>query len=350
MSSIRILPPQLVNQIAAGEVIERPASVVKELVENSLDAGAGSLRIEVEQGGAKLIRVSDDGAGIARADLAAGAVSARDQQDRLRADLDAVATLGFRGEALPSIASVSRFALSSRRTGRRPWLAAAGGRQRAFDAPCPAPMAVGTSVEVRDLFYNVPARRKFLRTDKTELGHVDQLLTRFALAHAAVSLRLSTTVAGRSISPAADEPLSARRLGRLLGEQFLAHALPVDERAVGCGCTGWWRARPLPAARATCSSSTSTAAWCGTRWSPTRCARPTGTCCTTAGTRPSCCSGAAAAAGGRQCAPGQARGAVSASPGRCTTSSSAPCIGGWPRASDLAWARPVRSGAAPDRR
>ncbi len=233
MSSIRILPPQLINQIAAGEVIERPASVVKELVENSLDAGAGSLRIDLEQGGAKLIRVTDDGAGIDRDDLSLALSRHATSKIGCSSDLEAVSTLGFRGEALPSIASVSRFSISSRRSDdSHGWRLQGDGSER-HDDPCPAPMAIGTSVEVRDLFYNVPARRKFLRTDKTELGHVDQLLTRFALAHAEVSVRLSHNGRVSLDLAQADSPLAPERLRRLLGEQFLAHALPVDEGAVG---------------------------------------------------------------------------------------------------------------------
>jgi DNA mismatch repair protein MutL len=238
MASIRVLPPQLVNQIAAGEVIERPASVVKELLENSLDAGATDLRIEVEQGGAKLIRVTDNGGGLGADELPLAVSRHATSKIASAADLDAVATLGFRGEALPSIASVSRFAVSSRRTGdEHGWRLEADGSDR-FEDPRPAPMAVGTCIEVRDLFYNVPARRKFLRTDKTELGHIDQLLTRFALARHDLSLRLTHNGRGSLELAAADEPLAHARLSRLLGEEFLAHALPVDDSAVELRLSG----------------------------------------------------------------------------------------------------------------
>jgi DNA mismatch repair protein MutL len=233
MAPIRPLPPQLVNQIAAGEVIERPASVVKELLENSLDAGARRLRVDLEQGGVKLIRVTDDGSGMGPEDLPLAVSRHATSKIATLADLDAVATLGFRGEALPSIASVSRFAITSRRAGDgHGWRLACDGSE-GREATQPAPHDVGTSVEVRDLFYNVPARRKFLRTEKTELGHIDQLLTRFALAHADLSVRLSHNGRVSLELPAAHAPLAPDRLRRLLGEAFLGHALSVDEAAVG---------------------------------------------------------------------------------------------------------------------
>ena len=233
MSPIRALPPQLINQIAAGEVIERPASVVKELVENSLDAGARALRVDLGQGGVKLIRVTDDGDGLGPEDLPLAVSRHATSKIASLEDLDAVATLGFRGEALPSIASVSRFAITSRRRGDdHGWRLTCDGSDR-HDPVRPAPHDVGTSVEVRDLFYNVPARRKFLRAEKTELGHIDQLLTRFALAHGDLHLRLTHNGRVSLELPAADAPLAPERLHRLLGESFLSHALALDEGAVG---------------------------------------------------------------------------------------------------------------------
>ncbi|WP_058557069.1 DNA mismatch repair endonuclease MutL [Thiohalocapsa sp. ML1] len=232
-SPIRPLPPQLVNQIAAGEVIERPASVVKELLENSLDAGARNLRVDLEQGGTKLIRVTDDGAGIGAEDLPLAVSRHATSKIATLADLDAVATLGFRGEALPSIASVSRFSISSRRAEEaHGWRLSCDGSD-SVAAPEPAAQPVGTTVEVRDLFYNVPARRKFLRTDKTELGHIDQLLTRFALVRSDLALTLTHNGRASLELPAASQPLDPERLRRLLGEDFLHHVLALEESAVG---------------------------------------------------------------------------------------------------------------------
>jgi len=197
---IRVLSDHLVNQIAAGEVVERPASVVKELIENSLDAGCARLEIDVEQGGIKRLRVRDDGRGIPRDQLALAL--ARHATSKLfeLADLEAVGTLGFRGEALPSIASVSRLTLTSRvrpdsddaasdRAGDSAWEVAVAIDGR-LEGPRPAAHPPGTSVEVRDLFFNTPARRKFLRTEKTEFDHVEQVVRRLALARPDVALEL----------------------------------------------------------------------------------------------------------------------------------------------------------------
>jgi len=187
---IRELPPQLVNQIAAGEVIERPASVLKELIENSLDAGARQIQIDVEGGGLKCCRVRDDGAGIAAAELPLAL--ARHATSKLSSldELERIATLGFRGEALPSIAAVSRLSLTSRPAGvDAGWrIDVEGGRH---DEGRPAAHPPGTTVEVRDLFYNTPARRKFMRTEKTEFGHLDRVARRVALSRFDVSFRLT---------------------------------------------------------------------------------------------------------------------------------------------------------------
>src|SRR5262245_57364872 len=170
---IRVLPEQLVHQIAAGEVVERPASVIKELVENSLDAGARSIEIEIEAGGVSLCRVRDDGAGIAADELAlALARHATSKISRVE-DLESVRTLGFRGEALPSIASVSRMSLISRARSA-PVATTVTAVNGELTAPAPSPHPHGTTVEVRDLFFNVPARRKFLRSERTELGQIER--------------------------------------------------------------------------------------------------------------------------------------------------------------------------------
>jgi len=224
---IRQLPDILINQIAAGEVVERPASVVKELVENALDAGARRVEIDLEEGGIRLIRIRDDGAGIPPEELPLAVARHATSKIASLDDLEAVATLGFRGEALPSIASVSRFSLSSRRNGGEHGasLQVEGGR---IGSVVPKAHPQGTTVEVRDLFYNVPARRKFLRAERTELGHIEDWLRSLALARPDVELRVSHN--GR---PArryrGDGDLAAPdRLLETLGEEFAKNALRVE--------------------------------------------------------------------------------------------------------------------------
>src|SRR5574340_1482725 len=189
MGRIRVLSDQVANKIAAGEVVERPASVVKELLENSLDAGAADLRIEVDAGGKRLIRVADDGCGMLRDD--ALLAFERHATSKLRdvKDLLSIATLGFRGEALPSIASVSRLLLETRSAEESTGAAVeiAGGKLLRCDE---FPGAAGTTVTVRDLFFNVPARKKFLRSDQTELAHIASLSTHYSLAHPLKSFQL----------------------------------------------------------------------------------------------------------------------------------------------------------------
>ena len=179
---IRQLPNHLVNQIAAGEVVERPASVVKELVENSLDAGASAIAIDILAGGQKLIRVRDDGAGIPRAEMPLALARHATSKISSLEDLESVASLGFRGEALPSIASVSRTRLCSKtKQAEFAWeVYCEGGRE--IEPPSPTAQVLGTVVEVNDLFFNTPARRKFLKTESTELRHLDQVLKRVAVS------------------------------------------------------------------------------------------------------------------------------------------------------------------------
>ena len=234
---IHILPDQVANQIAAGEVVERPASVVKELVENALDAGARAVRIAVDGGGRQLIRVSDDGRGMGREDALLSLDRHATSKIASLADLESVATLGFRGEALPSIASVARLEIVSRRRGaERAWRMPGEGGE-----PIPAAHPEGTTIEVRDLFYNTPARRKFLRAEKTELQHLETLVRRIALARPEVGFRLSHN--GRVLFQLAptggDAGRVAQRLQDLLGPGFVQHALAVDEGAVGLRLHGW---------------------------------------------------------------------------------------------------------------
>ena len=239
MPNIRLLPDALINQIAAGEVVERPSSVVKELVENSLDAGARRIDIDLEEGGIRLIRIRDDGSGMAPADL--GLAVARHATSKIASldDLEQVATLGFRGEALPSIASVSRFAISSRTAqeshGSR--LEIDGGKAGRI---MPQAHAVGTTIEVRDLFYNVPARRKFLRAERTELGHVEEWLRSLALARPEVELRVSHNgKPGKQYRPGPSDAQAHGRVAEALGEEFVNHCLRIDHAAAGLSLKGW---------------------------------------------------------------------------------------------------------------
>ncbi len=229
--TIRQLPDTLINQIAAGEVIERPASVVKELVENAIDAGARRIDIDLEDGGVRLIRVRDDGGGIAPEELLLAVQRHATSKISSLDDLEAVATLGFRGEALPSIASVSRFSIASRRgdDDHGSALPVEGGRVGDL---APKQQAAGTTVEVRDLFFNVPARRKFLRAERTELGHIEEWLRQLALARPDVELRVSHN--GKPLRRYKGDSgvlFSGERLAETLGEEFLANELQVDHAA-----------------------------------------------------------------------------------------------------------------------
>ena len=237
MSAIRPLSPELVNQIAAGEVIERPASVVKELAENSLDAGARRIDIDIEQGGMRLIRVRDDGAGIAADELPLALAPHATSKIATFDDLTHVASMGFRGEALASIASVSRMSITSRRAGddHATRIDAQGAR-----SPQPAAHPVGTTIQVRDLFHAVPARRKFLRAERTEFGHIDELVRSLALARPGVEFRLIHD--GRPVrvlKPAADESTQLQRAGDVLGEAFAQNCLRIEHAAAGLSLRGW---------------------------------------------------------------------------------------------------------------
>ena len=220
--SIQLLPDLLISQIAAGEVVERPSSVLKELLENALDAGSTAIQIHLEEGGVKLIRITDDGSGIARDELALALTRHATSKIASLEDLERVATLGFRGEALASIAAVSRLTLTSRRTG-----SAHAWRLQADEnaSPEPAALLAGTVVEMRDLYYNTPARRKFLKSEATEFAHCAEAVKRIAMAHPAVAFTLSHN--GRVALHLARSD-AAGRTGAILGEDFLAESRAVD--------------------------------------------------------------------------------------------------------------------------
>ncbi len=237
---IRSLPPQLVNQIAAGEVVERPASVVKELLENSLDAGARRISIEVEQGGVRLIRITDDGAGIAADDLPLAVHSHATSKLSEMADLERVATLGFRGEALASIGSVARVRIRSRTRDAGHACEISGDGGGAWSDPQPAAHPEGTTVEVRDLFFNTPGRRKFLRTERTEFGHLETVVRRIGLSRSDVSLKLLHNGKPVFALPAGrDREALDRRVAELCGGDFLENSLFVEHESAGLSLWGW---------------------------------------------------------------------------------------------------------------
>lgn len=237
---IQVLPPQLANQIAAGEVVERPASVVKELVENSLDAGATRIDIDIDRGGAKLIRIRDNGCGIGKDELVLALARHATSKISCLDDLEAIISLGFRGEALASISSVSRLMLTSR-TATQPeaWQAYAEGRDMAVRVK-PASHPQGSTVEVLDLFYNTPARRKFMRTEKTEFTHIDEVVRRIALARFDVAINLSHNgKLIRQYRAVTDPAHFSRRLVSICTQTFVQHALEVQWQHGDLGIRGW---------------------------------------------------------------------------------------------------------------
>jgi DNA mismatch repair protein MutL len=236
---IQLLSDALISQIAAGEVIERPASVVKELVENALDAGARRIEVELERGGCGMIRIRDDGSGIDASEISLALARHATSKIASLGDLEQVSTLGFRGEALPSIASVARLSLISRcsRAGNA-WVVDA--RDGQISAPAPAAHGFGTSVEVRDLFFNVPARRKFLRAESTEYQHTVRMLERLALSRFDVAFVLSHN--GKNVWSLAPAQSSAERLGRvaqICGEEFAAHVIELQHETEAVRLSGW---------------------------------------------------------------------------------------------------------------
>ena len=238
--AIHLLSPRLANQIAAGEVVERPSSVAKELLENCLDAGAKRIDIDVEQGGVKRLQIRDDGYGIAAEQLPLALARHATSKIAVLEDLEGVASLGFRGEALASISSVSRLTLTSRTAeAEQAWQVEAEGREMESRVQ-PAAHPVGTTVEVCDLFFNTPARRKFLRAEKTEFDHLQDVIKRMALARFDVAFHLRHN--GRSIlalHPATDEATQARRIAAVCGDAFLEQAMPINVERNGLHLWGW---------------------------------------------------------------------------------------------------------------
>ena len=237
---IKILSPQLTNQIAAGEVVERPASVVKELVENSLDAGANKIQIDIENGGANLIRIRDNGCGIPKEELSLALARHATSKISDLDDLEAILSLGFRGEALASISSVSRLTLTSRTEAQtEAWQVYAQGRDMETTIK-PASHPVGTTVEVANLFFNTPARRKFLRTDKTEFAHIDEVIRRIALTkfNTAFTLTHNGKII-RQYRPAETLNQQLKRVGAICGDDFVKNALRIDWKHDDLHLSGW---------------------------------------------------------------------------------------------------------------
>jgi DNA mismatch repair protein MutL len=229
----------LIDQIAAGEVIERPASIVKELVENSLDAGAQSVEIEIEAGGVRLTRVRDDGSGIPADELKLALSRHATSKISTADDLGEIMTLGFRGEALPSIASVSRFEITSRHLEAERAASVTVDSGMVSD-PAPAAHPPGTTIEVRELFYNLPARRKFLRSEVTEQGHIVRLVERLALSRSDVGFRLRSGSRTLLDAPALREGgHAADRIGRIVGREFVERSLELEHSAGPVRITGW---------------------------------------------------------------------------------------------------------------
>ena len=240
MARIHRLSAFVANQIAAGEVVERPASIVKELVENSLDAGARSVRVAIEQGGVKRIVVQDDGHGMSAEDLPLAVSRFATSKITDAQDLERVATMGFRGEALASIASVARLAITaSTGSDAGATLVVAGGEEVRHG---PAPHPPGTTVEVSDLFYNTPVRRKFLKSDRTEAGHVSDVVRRLALAHPGVAFELKH--GARVIERLPGTPNAGARVAKVMGDEFLAQAVPVEASGAGDARLHGWVGLP----------------------------------------------------------------------------------------------------------
>ncbi|MBM4208328.1 MAG: DNA mismatch repair endonuclease MutL [Gammaproteobacteria bacterium] len=237
---VRVLPVQLINQIAAGEVVERPASVVKELVENCFDAGASQINIDIEQGGSRRIRIRDNGCGIVKDDLALALSRYSTSKINSLDDLEHVASMGFRGEALPSISSVSRLTLISRTYDSAcAWRINADGSDQ-FDEPEPDSNPPGTTVDVEDLFYNTPARRKFLKAEKTEFSHIEALIQKMALSRFDVGFTLThNRNEVCQFAPVTAEVEKEQRIAAICGSSFLEQAVKIDVESLGLHLSGW---------------------------------------------------------------------------------------------------------------
>ena len=237
--TINILPPKLINQIAAGEVVERSSSIVKELIENSLDAGASTIKLQIEKGGIDCIQVRDDGEGIAKEELALALSRHATSKISDLPDLDCISGFGFRGEALPSIASVSRLKIISRVPGSDVGWELNSSGDDYFDAPTPSAHPYGTTVEVRNLFYNVPARRKFLKSPRTEFGHIQKWLHRLALARSDVGFEVTNDGKSSFNCPRSSSPDDTNRLSKVLGRQFAEQAVWFELQRSGLSLRGW---------------------------------------------------------------------------------------------------------------
>lgn len=251
MSFIQLLDPRLANQIAAGEVVERPASVLKELLENALDAGADQVQVDVEQGGVKLIRVRDNGFGIAAEDLPLALSRHATSKIRTLDDLEAIGSLGFRGEALAAISSVSRLALTSNVADSvEGWQVSVEGRDMAAQVQ-PASHPQGTTVEMRDLFFNTPARRRFLRTEKTEFNHLEEVFRRIALSEFNTAFRLMhNQKVIHQLPIASTEAQQRQRVSKLCGSAFIEQSINVDIEHTGLRLHGWLGSPTLSRAQA----------------------------------------------------------------------------------------------------
>ncbi|NOQ34919.1 MAG: DNA mismatch repair endonuclease MutL [Methylococcaceae bacterium] len=237
---IHSLPPQLINQIAAGEVVERPASVVKELVENCFDAGATQIAVDIEQGGTRLIKIHDNGGGIEQEDLSLALSRHATSKITSLDDLEHVNSMGFRGEALPSISSVARLSLTSKTADSEyAWKVTSDGAEIDFDIQ-PASHPQGTTLEVRDLFYNTPARRKFLKTEKTEFSHIESLIKKMALSRFDIAFKLTHNQREIINLKVADtEQAQEQRIASVCGTAFIENCLLIDFAASGLQLSGW---------------------------------------------------------------------------------------------------------------